>query len=395
MAGKINTVNDATLEALQDAANKGIIDETAIAEAILSGNNGASSTKYSPDYQSVQTVGPSTTTSNSTTTGESNTTQTSSTTQSGRSYTDVAGIERDPVTGRATEASLAAKAAEYNQPLENAYRTFGQVVGANANKIRAQRAQEALMNQKRARIAALADSGRVISDMISAGVGGNVYKRDKDTTAKEAYEANQQLKRLQEAEDAALAQQQWKNNLDLAMQKMANKREVDKLGAVNVSESGSNSTSSSNTTSSQQTNGTSYNSGHNAVSGYEERPVVHNDKRTVTANGKTIEVSEAEMNSIRAGVLESLKGKSADEKARILQAVGAVQNRDGSVDFPNGITITDNGTMRAIGEPVARVLDAHSDKKVVATTKGASTGVNRAATTTTTAGRNRAAGGKK
>ena len=81
---------------------------------------------------------------------------------------------------------------------------FG-ALGVNPELMRKNREEEMRRNRMKQKAAALYNSGALISDILSAGIGGNVWKREKDSTAKEAHQANLMLEREQAAEDAANA----------------------------------------------------------------------------------------------------------------------------------------------------------------------------------------------
>ena len=100
--------------------------------------------------------------------------------------------------------------------------TIYTVLGIDPQKSREQRELEAKRNRQKQISAALYHSGALLSDMLSASLGGNVWKRDKDTTAKEAAARNLQLQAEQRAEDAAVGQARNKLNSDYlaALQKM-------------------------------------------------------------------------------------------------------------------------------------------------------------------------------
>lgn len=102
----------------------------------------------------------------------------------------------DPTTGKVSDKTL-----------------FG-VLGINPADTRKQREKEQKLNRWKQIESALYHSGALLSDMISAGVGGNVWKRDKDQTAAKAHEANLKLQAEQNAEDAAVAAARDKLNKD-------------------------------------------------------------------------------------------------------------------------------------------------------------------------------------
>lgn len=135
-------------------------------------------------------------------------------------------------------------------------------------QLQEERERQQKQNRMKQLAAGLYHSGALLSDMISAGVGGNVWKRDKDDTASKAAEENKQLRTLQLAEDAAFAEKQREDlekTLDKAQQR-ADQRTRDLMRSVNTqehtsqgSQSGTSSSNSfqqgyqSNTTVGQQT----------------------------------------------------------------------------------------------------------------------------------------------
>lgn len=84
-------------------------------------------------------------------------------------------------------------------------KTLFDVFGVNPELMRERREKEMERNRLKQKQAAFFNSGAIISDMISAIAGGNVWKRDKDTTAKDAHDANEALRKEQLAADAAAA----------------------------------------------------------------------------------------------------------------------------------------------------------------------------------------------
>lgn len=87
--------------------------------------------------------------------------------------------------------------------------TLLDVIGAR-EKLRQSRAEQQRRNRIRQLSSALYNSGAILSDIISAGVGGNVWKREKDETANKAADENNRLRELQAAEDVAFAEQERK-----------------------------------------------------------------------------------------------------------------------------------------------------------------------------------------
>lgn len=70
-------------------------------------------------------------------------------------------------------------------------------------KLRGERDRQERIQRMRKLEHGLANSAMLISDMISAGIGGNVYKRDKDKTNEEADKEIARLREQQIADDAA------------------------------------------------------------------------------------------------------------------------------------------------------------------------------------------------
>lgn len=80
--------------------------------------------------------------------------------------------------------------------------------------LRKERERQQKENRMKQLVSGLYHGGALLSDMISAGVGGNVWKREKDDTAEKAAAENKQLRTLQLAEDAAFAEKQRKDMQD-------------------------------------------------------------------------------------------------------------------------------------------------------------------------------------
>lgn len=79
--------------------------------------------------------------------------------------------------------------------------TLFDVLGVKPEQLKEQREKEMRRNRMKQLGSALFNSGALISDMISAGLGGNVWKREKDNTAEQAHAANVALEREQAADD--------------------------------------------------------------------------------------------------------------------------------------------------------------------------------------------------
>lgn len=87
-------------------------------------------------------------------------------------------------------------------------------LGLDRDKLRGEREKQMRLNRWKQIESALFNSGAILSDMISAGIGGNVWKRDKETTASNAAKDNERLRELQAAEDAAAAERERKERQD-------------------------------------------------------------------------------------------------------------------------------------------------------------------------------------
>lgn len=79
--------------------------------------------------------------------------------------------------------------------------TLFDVLGVKPEQLKAQREKEMRRNRMKQLGSALFQSGALISDMISAGLGGNVWKREKDNTAEQAHAANVAFEKEQAADD--------------------------------------------------------------------------------------------------------------------------------------------------------------------------------------------------
>lgn len=214
-----------TLKDLNEALDNGSIDQTTYDTMLEALKDSSSiSARTSPDYQQNTVTTPGEKTSSTSSQADS----TSSSTQT--SYNQIAGIryhEDGTPFAEDVQARKDADAAMLTKSFN-----LSDAIGAKREKIRKQREKEATANARRAKVAAWADSARVIGDIISAGVGGNVYAREKDTTAKEMNERNKALRDLQAAEDAQAAMQEWQANRDRALAILQNNQRIDQLTAV-------------------------------------------------------------------------------------------------------------------------------------------------------------------
>lgn len=93
--------------------------------------------------------------------------------------------------------------------------TLGNALKIRDN-LRAQREDLQRRNRAKELSSALFNSAALISDIASAGAGGNVWKRDKDTTLQDAVKDNERLRELQAAEDVAFEEQERKRRMEQA-----------------------------------------------------------------------------------------------------------------------------------------------------------------------------------
>ena len=127
--------------------------------------------------------------------------------------------------------------------------------------LRKERERQQKENRMKQLFSGLYHGGALLSDMISAGVGGNVWKREKDDTAEKAAAENKQLRTLQLAEDAAFAEKQRKDmqdTLDKAQQQAdQRRRELMKTVSTQTHENRGKQESSSSSTQQSVQNSTS------------------------------------------------------------------------------------------------------------------------------------------
>lgn len=120
--------------------------------------------------------------------------------------------------------------------------------------LRKERERQQKENRMKQLVSGLYHGGALLSDMISAGVGGNVWKREKDDTAEKAAAENKQLRTLQLAEDAAFAEKQRKDmqdTLDKAQQQ-ADQRRRELMKTVSTQTHKNKGTQDSSSSSTQQ-----------------------------------------------------------------------------------------------------------------------------------------------
>lgn len=127
--------------------------------------------------------------------------------------------------------------------------------------LRKERERQQKENRMKQLVSGLYHSGALLNDMISAGVGGNVWKREKDDTAEKAAAENKQLRTLQLAEDAAFAEKQRKDmqdTIDKAQQQAdQRRRELMKTVSTQTHENKGKQESSSSSTQQSVQNSTS------------------------------------------------------------------------------------------------------------------------------------------
>lgn len=127
--------------------------------------------------------------------------------------------------------------------------------------LRKERERQQKENRMKQLVSGLYHGGALLSDMISAGVGGNVWKREKDDTAEKAAAENKQLRTLQLAEDAAFAEKLRKdmqNTLDKAQQQAdQQRRELMKTVSTQTHENKGKQESNSSSTQQSVQNSTS------------------------------------------------------------------------------------------------------------------------------------------
>lgn len=93
--------------------------------------------------------------------------------------------------------------------------TTASILGVDYEKMRKKRDQDIELNKRRTRLANMYNSLAVLGDMITTGIGGNVWKRE-PAKVDEYINANKAMEALTRAEDAALAQAQAKYKADKA-----------------------------------------------------------------------------------------------------------------------------------------------------------------------------------
>lgn len=96
---------------------------------------------------------------------------------------------------------------EKGEVIRNPNSTFYDAIGVDREKLRGERDRQERIQRMRKLEHGLANSAMLISDMISAGIGGNVYKRDKDKTNEEADKDIARLREEQIADDMAAKMQ--------------------------------------------------------------------------------------------------------------------------------------------------------------------------------------------
>jgi len=204
----------------------------------LSRNTSSQKAAYDQDV----TYGGQTNTSSSTSSGSSNSTSSSSSSQVSGTRNPLFEYDRN---GSVTRESYERALADAERQINGSY-SLSSAIGANRNKIKEERARQAREAEARSKVAAWTKSAMLLSDMISAGIGGNVYKRDQDNTEKEAYDERTKLRELQAAEDAQAAMADWKNNKERAAALLEARLKLAGLASQNVSSGTNTATQNSN-----------------------------------------------------------------------------------------------------------------------------------------------------
>lgn len=253
-------------QALQDAKKKakGIQGQAA--------NQPAISTANADQVTRQQTNSTQQAAGSSVSQGTQNSTNESTSAQSGKSRS-VSQMEETPEARAAGQAAYADYMTKqgYVQTPDGQWvlnKTLFDALNIPRQQLKEERERQEKQNRMKQLAAGLYHSGALLSDMISAGVGGNVWKREKDDTASKAAEENKNLRTLQLAEDAAFAEKQRKdlqNTIDKAQQ-LSDQRRRELMRTVSTQEhknegkqSGTSSSNSSqqgyqtNTTVGQQT----------------------------------------------------------------------------------------------------------------------------------------------
>lgn len=149
---------------------------------------------------------------------------------SGRSYSEWDSNAEQSADAAATRAYTAYG---YNQKPDGTIerdQSLFDALGLDRDKLRGEREKQMRLNRWKQIESALFNSGAILSDMISAGIGGNVWKRDKDTTASDAAKDNERLRELQAAEDAAASERERKERQEAyKAAEDARYRELDRL----------------------------------------------------------------------------------------------------------------------------------------------------------------------
>lgn len=207
-------------------------------------------------------------TSNTTGTQHNASVSTQTSESSGRSYRE---IDYD----KANEAA--------DKQIAQRYKDMGYIQDENGNwvepnlldalkireKLRGEREKQMKLNRWKQIESALYNSGAILSDMISAGIGGNVYKRDKDTTAADAAKDTERLRELQAAEDVAAAEKERARRKEQAdINQQIRDKNIERFTATVSTNSGTNrgvqqgvSTSSQTTQSTSRSSQSSHTKG--------------------------------------------------------------------------------------------------------------------------------------
>lgn len=99
--------------------------------------------------------------------------------------------------------------------------TLFDALKVNRDNLKAERERQEKINRNRQLGAAIAETARLVSDMGWGAAGGNVYRREKDTTATDAMNENKRLREQQIADDIAAQEKDRQDYLAAAREAMA------------------------------------------------------------------------------------------------------------------------------------------------------------------------------
>jgi hypothetical protein len=233
--------------------------------------------------------------------------------------------------------------------------------------------------------AGLANSAMLVSDMISAGIGGNVYKRDKDTTASEANKEIARLREAQIAEDmAAKAQEQaardkwsadyWKEWTERRKQLLHNVSEQSSEGSQQHQNTHEQVTNNSQRNTSKTTSATTYS---DAMKGKGLRGHSSSVSTGSKQDGKTdyipirvlngphgysyvsFAVSEKEKNALALAIASSVRDAAAagDENAKMLEKVYFKSKKTGEKQQWDLDGLVNDGALYKVPGVLNRYLD--------------------------------------